>query len=204
MSRVRRFTLPVAAALLATLAACGGGGAGSSSTPPPPALPTGSNVAALIVDAGPAQIGINIPSVSVTICVPGTSTCQTIDHVLVDTGSTGLRVISTVLDPALSGLPLATTASGDPMYECLLFADGYSWGSVRRADLQLADGRASNLAIQVIIDGNTPPAVPADCSGNSSPQDTVAAFGANGVLGVSVFLQDCGPACETRDRKSVV
>ena len=204
MSRVRRCAPTLAAALLTTLVACGGGGAGSSSKPaPPPPLPTGSNVAPLTVDAGPAQNVLNIPSVSVTLCVPGTTTCQTIDHILVDTGSAGLRVIGTALAPALSSLPLATTASGDPMYECLQFADGYSWGSVRRADVQVADGRAASLALQVIIDSSTLPAAPTDCTNPKppapppSPQDTVAAFGANGVIGVSVFLQDCGPACVT-------
>jgi hypothetical protein len=86
------------------------------------------------------------------------------------------------------------------MYECLVFADGYSWGSVRHADAQLADGKASSLAIQLIGDPAIPIA-PTDCAGTPpaqlASQNTVAAIGANGILGVSVFLQDCGPACET-------
>ena len=173
-----RGSRPTAFAILASLAlaACGGGGAGSSSPPPPPPLPTGSNVAPLIVDAGPKQLGVNLPSVTVTVCVPGTTTCQTIDHILVDTGSTGLRIVAEALAPAMLSLPAATTAAGDPMYECLVFADGYSWGSVRHANAQLADGKATSLAIQLIGDPAIPIA-PTDCSGTPpvSSQNTVAA-----------------------------
>jgi hypothetical protein len=192
-SRPRAFAL---LALLA-LAACGGGGAGSSPPPPPPPLPTGSNVAPLIVDAGPKQLGVNLPSVTVTLCVPGTTTCQTIDHILVDTGSTGLRIVAEALAPVMFSLPAAKTAANDPMYQCLLFADGYAWGSVRLADAQLADGKAGSLAIQLIGDPGSPTA-PADCTGIPSvpSQNTVAEIGANGILGISVFLQDCGAGCD--------
>jgi hypothetical protein len=161
-------------------------------------------VAPLIVDAGPAQVGVNIPSVSVTICEPGTANCQTIDHILVDTGSSGLRIIASALNSTAVNLPAATTPAGDPLFECFTFADGYSWGSVRAADIQLADGRAANLRVQLIADPAIPTA-PTDCSEDPtvnppSPmasQNTVAEVGANGILGVSVFLQDCGSVCET-------
>jgi len=193
-----RGSRPTAFAILAllALAACGGGGAGSSSPPPARPLPTGSNVAPLIVDAGPKQLGVNLPSVTVTLCVPGTTTCQTIDHILVDTGSTGLRIVAEALAPVMFGLPAATTAASDPMYECLVFADGYAWGSVRRADMQLADGKAGSLAVQLIGDPASP-AAPTDCAGTPPvpSQNTVAAIGANGILGISVFLQDCGQGC---------
>ena len=190
MSRVRRLALPVAALGLATLAACGGGGAGSSSKPPPPPpLPTGSNVAPLIVDAGAAATVLNIPSVSVTICSPGTTNCQTIDHILVDTGSSGLRIMAAALTSTTVSLPPVKTAASEPLYECFQFADGNSWGSVRLADVQVADGKAANVKIQLIgISGNpTPPC-------NASQSD-IATFGAKGVLGVSVFLTDCGAGC---------
>ncbi len=202
--RAAHYSRAAVALLLTWLQACGGGGAGSSSTPPPPPLPTGSNVAPLIVDAGPTQLGVNLPSVSVKICAPGTSSCQVIDHILVDTGSTGLRLIASALTSAAVQLPAATTPTGDPLYECFTFADGYSWGSVRVADIQLADGQAANLSVQLIADPAIPTA-PADCSEDQtvsppspmSPQNSVAELGANGILGVSVFLQDCGSACET-------
>jgi hypothetical protein len=38
--------------------------------------------------------------------------------------------------------------------------------------------------------------VPEECSRNAgSSEDTVATFGANGILGVGPFIQDCGPSC---------
>jgi hypothetical protein len=178
-----------AALLMLVLSACGGGSGGGG--PPPP---TGTNVAPLIVDAGPGGTAVNLPFVSVTICVPGTSTCQTIDHVLVDTASTGLRIVYEGLGTSPIALPQAQTVAGDPLDECYQFADGYTWGSVRTADVQIADGTAPSLPIHLIGDP-TAPAVPADCPNGSPPENTVVAFGANGVLGVNVFREDCGGAC---------
>ena len=60
----------------------------------------GANVAALTVDAGPVpaqQTDANLAFVSLTICVPGTTTCQTVDHIQVDTGSAGLRILQGVI-----------------------------------------------------------------------------------------------------------
>ena len=134
--------------------------------------------------------------------MPGTTTCTSVDHVLLDTGSTGLRLIASVLPSGFS-LPLADAGGGDPLYECVSFADGYSWGSVRQADVQLADGTASGIAIHLIGDSTVPtgftaaPAVPVDCPNGSPPENSVTAFGANGVLGLNVFKDDCGLACAT-------
>ena len=54
------------------------------------------NVAPLLVDAGPAAATIsqvNVAYTKVTVCVPSDPTnCVTLDHVAVDTGSTGLRI----------------------------------------------------------------------------------------------------------------
>src|SRR5512140_1262077 len=52
-----------------------------------------------------ANAYLNEPCVSVTICVPGTSQCQTVPNVLLDTGSTGLRVFKKALTLALSPVP---------------------------------------------------------------------------------------------------
>ncbi|HEX9473631.1 MAG TPA: DUF3443 domain-containing protein [Steroidobacteraceae bacterium] len=177
------------AVLTAALSACGGGSGGGG-----PPVTTGTNVAPLIVDAGPGGTSVNLPFVTVTVCVPGTSTCQTIDHVLLDTGSTGLRLVNEGLGTSPIALPQALSAAGDPLQECFQFADGYTWGSVRTADIQVADGTASNVPVQLIGDPSSP-AVPADCPNGAVPENNVVSFGANGVLGVSVFREDCGPAC---------
>src|SRR5262245_56327990 len=95
-------------AMLVTLcvAGCGGGGtsvAGVNGGNNGGNNPSGSNVQSVTVDSGPSAIAnSNSPAVntlytSVVVCVPGTSTCQTIDHIQVDTGSSGLRIISSVL-----------------------------------------------------------------------------------------------------------
>jgi hypothetical protein len=52
--------------------------------------------------------------------------------------------------------------------------------------------QASNAAIQII---GTTPAVPAACASSGTPENTLNDLGANGVLGVGLFHEDCGPAC---------
>jgi hypothetical protein len=178
--------------LAATLAGCGGGGGGGGSSSTPAPTPT-QNVQPVIVDAGPAGYP-NILFVSVTVCAPGgTTNCQTIDHVQVDTGSSGLRLFSSVLSPALS-LRQETDASGNPLVACAQFADGYSWGPVKVADIHIAGEQASSVPVQIIGDPGFP-AIPSSCSSSGPPENDVASFGANGLLGLGVFVQDCGPGC---------
>src|SRR5581483_9230831 len=61
-----------------------------------------ANTQQIVVNAGPAGNYFNGAFTSVTICAPGTSNCQTVDGVLVDTGSSGLRVLSSALSLNLS------------------------------------------------------------------------------------------------------
>jgi hypothetical protein len=189
--------LAVAASLLAQLAGCGGD-LGSGGPKPVP----GSNVAIITVDGGPAAAinGVNSPYVSVTVCQPGSSTnCQVIDHVLLDTGSSGLRLLATVADSSLA-LPQEMDPASQPLFECLQFGDrSYTWGSVRLADVQIADGKAQSLPVQLIGESAAPTA-PSECSlaltANPLPAaDTVAALNANGILGIGVFREDCGSGC---------
>ncbi|MFP3648455.1 DUF3443 family protein, partial [Paraburkholderia sp. SIMBA_054] len=54
---------------------------------------TGDNTATITVDKSMGSI--NMPKVSIKICVPGTQStpqCVTVDNMLVDTGSTGVRI----------------------------------------------------------------------------------------------------------------
>jgi hypothetical protein len=157
------------------------------------------------VDAGPTVNGqplgtANELFVNVTICTPGSTTeCQTIDHIQVDTGSTGLRLISSVLSSSVTLHPVNTGNSSSPLAECYIFADGYIWGPIRTADIQVAGETASNVEVQVIGDP-TYATVPTDCQSAGAAiggqnEDTVTAFGANGILGVAPFVQDCGSFC---------
>lgn len=179
------------------IAGCGGG---SSSTTTPGtntvATPT-SNVATLSAGGGtsnPAGL-VNGAFTSVTICAPGGSNCATIGGLLVDTGSTGLRILSSVL-PSGFTLPKQTDSGGNPIVECVQFGDGFTWGPVETADMKIAGEQASSLPVQIIADPAFT-AVPASCSnGALGPnENTVAALGSNGILGVGNFRQDCGPAC---------
>lgn len=159
----------------------------------------GANVAPLIVDAGPlpqTNPSVNTAYATVTVCVPNTTDCQTIDHITVDTGSVGLRLISGVLS-----LSLPQTSFD----ECLVFLDGFIWGPVATADITVSGTvsgeMASSAPVQIIIPSSAPPAVPSSCSsqnpsgGVGNEGNSVADFGANGIIGVGLFAQDCGLAC---------
>lgn len=151
----------------------------------------------MTVDAGTDGNAINAPFVSVTVCQPGTSSCQTIDHILVDTGSFGLRLIKSA-DSALGTLALQTvqSSSGAAIGECGQFLSGYTWGSVVKADVKLGDEVASNLSIQLIGDTPGGASTPSDCSAIGNDLGSVKALGAKGVLGIGLFKQDCGTNCD--------
>jgi hypothetical protein len=151
-----------------------------------------SNVAPLVVDNGPTGQSLNVLFTTITICVPGTATCQTIDHVEVDTGSTGLRLVSSVLDGSLA-LPAETASNGDAISECYAYADGFNWGPVVTADVQIGGEIASAVPIQIA--GGKSGTIPSLCSSAGSEEDTVASLGGNGILGIGFQTADCGNAC---------
>ncbi|MFI5116507.1 MAG: DUF3443 family protein [Terriglobales bacterium] len=171
-----------------------------------PAQPL-SNVQPIVVDSGPAPqsfLTVNEAFTTVTVCLPTTSTCQTIDHVLVDTGSSGLRLLSSAGGGELSlALPQANDSSGNPLYECLAFLDGYIWGSVATADITVAGEKASSAPVHVVIPASASPAPPQSCVSQNPPGgignegNSLTALGANGILGVGLFQQDCGLDCTT-------
>ncbi|HTT03766.1 MAG TPA: DUF3443 domain-containing protein [Steroidobacteraceae bacterium] len=186
---------------LLMLSGCGGGGSSASTAPSQDSFAGGgSNVVAMTVEPGPAGSGaqpFNQPYVSVKICVPG-GACATIGGILVDTGSYGLRVMSSVLTGA--GITLPAMADplvvGNTIQECLPFADGYAWGQVSLASVSIGgEASSGSVPIQVINDSASPmPAVPASCQ-NGSSLNNVDQLGANGILGVGVFASDCGSYC---------
>jgi hypothetical protein len=171
-------------------AACGGG----SSTPPNTIATSASNVQTITVDSGPTGGYANGVFTSVTVCVPSSSNCQTISGVLVDTGSYGLRLLSSAGGGALTlTLPQQTASNGDPIGECTPFVSAYTWGSVATADVTISGEKASSLPLQVI--DPTFASVPSGCSSSAPAEnDTLQTLGANGILGVGLLVQDC-PAC---------
>ncbi len=195
----------LAAGALVLLASCGGGGGGGRPTALQSAanagidnaaspLVAGTNVLRITVDRGTDGSAINTPFVTVRVCQPGTATCVDIDHVVLDTGSSGLRVAASAL-PAGMALAPVTNGGGQAVGQCAQFASGFSWGSVRFADVRMGGEVASNLPIQVVNDSALPYSqVPASCSATGA--DIGAGRGANGILGVGFFREDCGAACD--------
>jgi hypothetical protein len=199
---------------LYALSGCGGGGGGTNGTSAIHSASSSSsgsssgntsggasNVVAVGVGPGPPAANggtFNIPYASVTVCIAGTGTCATVDNVLVDTGSSGLRLMASALQAAGLNLPTEPdpAISGNALAECLPFADGYTWGPLASVDVMMGGETAHGISINIINDNHSfaPPA-PASCTSAGSSLNSVGAFDANGVLGVGVFDQDCGASC---------
>jgi len=91
-------------------------------------------------------------------------------------------------------LPQQNGSNGNPVGECAEFVSGFTWGPVVTADVQIAGEKASAVPVQVIDPSFS--SVPQSCKSSGVPeQDTLQQLGANGILGVGPFLQDCGGAC---------
>jgi hypothetical protein len=148
-----------------------------------------ANVMPITVDGSLCSSGsyLNKPCVSVMVCTPGTSTCQTISDILLDTGSFGFRIFKQALSITL---PQVTVASGS-LASCVQFGDGSSmWGPVQTASVVLGGEPAVQTSIQVI--DSTFGIRSMSCQ-NADARP--AAAGLNGFLGVGLFAQDCGPSC---------
>lgn len=157
--------------------------------------PSGGNTAPIRVDN--SMGGINMLSATITVCVPGTqdaSQCTTVDRMVVDTGSVGVRIMASALPTLRSQLLTQVGAVDDvsgvaPIAECMPFGSGTTWGSVKRADIKIGSRTASNIPIQLIGDGAY--AIPSDCVAHGGPDlSTVEKLGANGILGIGYGTQD--------------
>jgi hypothetical protein len=215
----RAAALMLAAA--AWLSACGGGTTTESSiicrdpdvcivNEAVQSLPSGSNTTEIVVDVGPAgafALGVtNVPYVTVTVCSPGAaSQCVTVDHVLLDTGSYGLRLLKSKVGAlALPPVPVAADA-GSAMpagnaAECYAFVLGAVWGPLATADVQIGGETAAGLNIQLIDDDAAPAQpVPQNCR-DAAQGPLLASVGnlqANGILGIGMVAVDCGLICLT-------
>ncbi|HEV3105439.1 MAG TPA: DUF3443 family protein [Trinickia sp.] len=196
------FGLAAALALLASCGGGGGGGGGANGSATTGSMNGGNsspavNQVPMTVARGVTGTVANIPAVSVTICAPGTSICQTIDNIQVDTESFGLRIASSAAFQVLGSLPYEQTG-GIQLAECVQFGEGYSWGSVRAADVSIGGETASSLPIQIMGDmpsSTLPAAAQTNGCGNFADESTVSQLGVNGILGIGVALNDCGANC---------
>lgn len=185
---------PISAPITATITAASVASPGAVASMRVTVLPSGAgpNVAALIVDGGPvlAQAHPNRAFTSVSICNPGdTIKCQTVDGILVDTASYGLRILQSQI-PLLK-LPALTDGSGNTLDNCVSHADGsFLWGPVSTADVYITGELAQSTLIQVISSSNS--SVPSSCSnGGAANDNTPELLGANGILGIGPEPTDC-------------
>jgi hypothetical protein len=189
------------------LTSCGGAtGTTSSSGSTSTTSPAVNNTATVTVGFGPlGQTGgyVNGVFTNVTVCQPSTQNCTTIDNVLVDTGSVGLRLVPS----ALGSLTLNTiSTAGSTLEDCIQYGDtSYSWGPMALAQVQIAGETTSNIGVQII--GSVGAEAPASCLTtpvipglpNGGNEDTLESLGANGILGIgnggSDGPWDCGAYC---------
>ena len=190
-SMIRIGTLLVASLLSACI---------KSNNPTAPAnnsVSTTLNTVALTVDSGPSSATdqLNHAYVTLKVCAAGQTQCASIDHVLVDTGSSGLRLVRSVLTAGGVTLSGETDSQGQAIEECMTFGGGQTWGPVALADVTVAGEVAEKLPVQIMDDTNAGAPAPATCGANGTLVNDVSGFGANGVFGVGVLAQDCGSAC---------
>lgn len=156
----------------------------------------------ITLTAGPGTFSngyVNALYATITVCQPGTSNCTNLDHVLVDSGSSGLRIVDTEL-PA--GFTLTTEkVAGNSVYECLPFLDSYTWGNVATVDVELAGEKASSLPVQMITSAAAPTKCTDTLATSGSPAVTSEAdLGARAILGIGSFIADCGAYCTTNNQ----
>ena len=156
-----------------------------------------ANVLSITVNGSLCSSGSyqNKPCVSVTVCTPGTSTCQAVTDILLDTGSFGLRIFKQALSVAL---PQVTVASGS-LANCVQFGDGSSmWGPVQTAGVILGNEPAVQVPIQVV--DSTFGTRSTSCANADA---TPSAAGFNGILGVGLFAYDCGSGCVSNTNNGI-
>ncbi len=202
--------------LTLSLVSCGGGGGGgggsnTTSAPPPttsitstssaslPPFTLAANQLTVTVEQDPslsAYQTVNLPYVSVKICA-STTNCATIDHVVVDTGSYGLRVLQSALPAGFSSSLTPETVNTSNVAECVSFLDGFMWGSVVTATVQLNGETANSLPVQIVGDTAVPgissSSIPSTCTGTGTglpDESNLAGIGGNGILGVGLFTND--------------
>lgn len=175
--------------VMIALSSCGSGASGTPGNAP--GNPSVSNIQStnrmsVSIGTDPGCTVINEPCVSVTICAPNSSVCQTIGGILLDTGSFGLRIFS-----SLVAVPLPDP---DGLAECAYFGSGTAFGKVVLADVRMGSEPFVTVPVQLInasYSGQTASNNVCGASLDASPSGA----GFNGILGVGLFAHDCGIYC---------
>ena len=160
-----------------------------TATPTPTAIPSpapGAN--ALSFSVNPGTYGtVEQGLASITVCATGTSNCTMVNDMLLDTGSSGLRIFGS----QLSGLGISpNTNKGSEIGEGAFFGSGSTWGSVSTVDVKIAGEPKITLPIQVIDDINAFAPPPGDCTQGSQLISSPSETGFNGLLGFGQLKND--------------
>lgn len=169
------YTLSIIAALLTS---CNNVG---SSKPINPTIP-------ISIGSGMNGDGINTMYISVTLCKDSTGVrCETIDNIILDTGSFGLKINRSALTESFITTLSKVKLNDDQMiYACNTFGSGYVFASEYYASLNLANSYTNNVVVQIIE--NSPTAEIPDSCLAKGPFDDFSNFGANGIIGVNPAL----------------
>lgn len=192
-----RFGLAVAVATVA-LAACGGGTTTQDvSSVTLPNMSTAANVVPIEVrqSGTSSTLVVNMPYVTVTVCAPAGQPCAAVTNVLVDTGSSGLRLFDTAVQSL--GLPTISADAGGTLGACAQFASGYVWGAMHSAVVQIGGETTSGaIPVQIVDDPGFAAPAPYACT-STGQQDLAGVFAGsiNGMIGVGNLVHDCGSVC---------
>lgn len=182
------------------LAACNGDGGSNntpssklSDTPSTPSgnvtwdnIPSGTNQVPLTLSHGINGKAVNRPFINLTVCpVNDTKHCQTINNVLVDSGSSGLRINKSALK-AINFAPIMD--NNKSVFNCILFGAGYDIGKMYSVDLYIGGEKGSNIPLQVTDNSDKNSQIAKVCSNyDTIPAANLDDFGASAIIGISVI-----------------
>ena len=159
------------------LPGCGG------ETSPSPANKTPSKHQIVVQQSRVINANVNIPVVTLKVCTPDSTTdCENIPNVLVDTGSSGLRLSHTL---AISSRLPQESNNGQEVTECLAFVSGFNYGPVVTASVTLAN-QTVTVPVQI---SNSSLTAPSSCTSTGPSEPFEPSI--NGILGV-LFPQSDG------------
>lgn len=166
--------LPLSVLGVTTFTACSNG----TITNPPVQIP-------ISIGSGLNGDGINTMYVSIILCTNNAGTnCQTIDNIILDTGSFGLKINKSALaESFVLQMPRVITSDDKMVYACNTFGSGYVFAEEHYGVLKLDNTMTDDVIVQVIE--NSPTAEIPDSCIAKGPFDNFESFGANGILGVN-------------------
>jgi hypothetical protein len=152
----------------------------------PPTSSVSGSTSLTVTDTAPVSVNFGLTGnylngifTTVTVCYPGSTTnCTTIPDVLVDSGSAGLRVLSTGISNLTTQVanlnlpPVNDPTYGYPVYECIEYGDlSFTWGPIQRATVQVGGEKALQ------VPGGTEPGVPIQVISTAPPPEQVTFLG---------------------------